>query len=186
MKLKTYKFDEIVQDFNERFSYALPRTFRCPYCVRFIPVNDDTKVFSRMTDDSYLMVELKCPHCGKTHYRLLYVAHFSMPTIEAYQCLAAHVMYPIDKKELETYAGVPVEKILSQYDYLWNTYRNTFVKNYTLHYSYKKKLPKDKLYTSLMQIPFDELSSTAKQVCEMYYNDYPIEALLVSLDMVEE
>lgn len=186
MKLKTYKFDETVKDFRETFPPVLPRSLYCPYCKTNIYVDGDIKMFSRMSGDSYLMLELKCPHCGKTHYRLLWLAHFSAPTIEAYQCLAAHVMYPIDKKELETYAGVPVEKILSQYDYLWNTYRNTFVKNYTLHYSYKKKFPKDKLYTSLTQIPFDELSLTAKQVCDMYYNDYPIEAFLISLDMIEE
>ena len=187
MKLKTYKFDETVKDFRETFPPVLPRSLNCPYCKINIYVDDDTKMFSRMSGDSYLMLELKCPHCGKTHYRLLWLAHFSFPTIESYQCLAAHIMYPIDKRELEVYTGTPVEKILHKYDCLWhNYYRQVFIKNYTLHYSYKKNFPKDKLYTTLTQISSNELSPTAKQVCEMSYADYPIEAFLISLDMIEE
>ena len=47
-------------------------------------------------------------------------------------------------------------------------------------------LPREKVYTYLIQIPPCEMSSTAKQVLQMNSSYYPIEAFRVALDMIEE
>ena len=92
----------------------------------------------------------------------------------------------MDKRELEAFMGTSIDTILEDYHNVWTKYRAKFQDNYSLYCSYKTKLPREKVYTYLFQLPTSEMSSTARQVLQMNSAYYPIEAFLISLDMIEE
>ena len=82
--------------------------------------------------------------------------------------------------------GTSIDTILEDYHNVWTKYRAEYQKNYSLYCSYKHKLPREKVYEYLTQLPTSDMSSTAKQVFQMNSAYYPIEAFLISLDMIEE
>ena len=79
-----------------------------------------------------------------------------------------------------------IDTILEDYRNVWTKYRAEYQKNYSLYCSYKHKLPREKVYEYLIQLPTTDMSSTARQVLQMNSAYYPIEALRVALDMIEE
>ena len=191
MRLKNYKFTKTLRELLDssgvaeiEFSYRL----RCPYTLSHVtPITYETKVYPLLIGGTHIIAELTCPVCGKTHYRLI---RFMSTPIKYLRTrllyLSSDIIHRVYKRELEAFMGTSIDTILEDYHNVWTKYRAKFQDNYSLYCSYKTKLPREKVYTYLFQLPISEMSSTARQVLQMNSAYYPIEALWVALDMIEE
>lgn len=191
MKLKTYKFTKTLRELLDSSGVAefdIHYNLYCPYGIAHrIPLTYDAKVYPFLINGNEIIVELTCPVCGRTHYRIVrFMASFNPNFQVKLTYLSSDVIDKVHKRELETFMGTSINTVLEDYRNTWTKYRKKYQENYSLYYSYKNKRPKEKAYSYLIQIPFDELSSTARQVLKMNSSYYPIEVLKLSLDMIEE
>ena len=191
MRLKNYKFTKTLRELCDssgvteiEFNYRL----HCPYTLSHVtPITYETKVYPLLIGGTHIIAELTCPVCGKTHYRL--IRFMSTPTKylrTRLLHLSSDIIHRVDKRELEAFMGTSIDTILEDYRNVWTKYRAEYQKNYSLYCSYKHNLTREKVYEYLTQLPTSDMSSTAKQVFQMNSAYYPIEALWVALDMIEE
>ena len=191
MRLKNYKFTKTLRELLDVSGVAeidMHYRMRCPYDMAHpTPLTYETKVHPPIIGGTHIIAEITCPVCGKTHYRLIRFMSSPTKNLKAkLSYISSDILHRVDKRELEAYIGTPIGTILENYHNAWTKYRAKYQENYTLHYSYKNNFPKDKVYTSFIQLPIDEMSSTARQLLQMNSAYYPIQAFLVSLDMIEE